>query len=479
MEKPTFLDRVLRRKPKTEEAEWQNFDMTGDTPEYHVVMPQWAYHPTQGFVRQMRSGEIFNPNEMRLLGSSPSAWACKKQIGDSVIGAPWHILPVDPDHPNKEMMKEITYFLQKGRRSTAKSLQYVSEPFNHVIFATVMDILDLDAGVIIKVFGRMAKNRLLQIQSRDGATILKQCDIYGILEKFWQYDIRSTNLDPVPLDPREVVYTMLNPKSNSPYGESPLETIRMVIKSLVKGVAAKELIHRKGGIPSGIMSLKDMNKVDFDAFKKWWAQKQRSKVYKTAMVNVDMKWVPLITSFRDLEFLETQRWFTELVYRTFKVPHYGLGTGKGEVKGALEEQRKAYIKETIYPILMKLEQQINTFIIPHFYKEGEEPDCNFHYPILDVIDEAQAFELWSKKFEWGAATINQYLKQQGKDPLPWGDFNPSIIKNIMPTAQSWFYGAIDTASLNKISGLSVPKIAELLREKTPVAKVPPTTPAEE
>jgi len=457
---------------KPEERAFGIYDMS-DTPEYRVRMPLWMYTPPKGFARLMRNGEIFNANEMRLLGNSSSAWTCKKKIGDDVVSAPWDILPVDPDHPNQEKKKEIKYFLQHGRRIGDQRLQYSSETFNHVIFATVMDILDFDAGVIVKVFGKVLKNRLLQIQSRDGSTILKEVDKYGILQRFWQYDYK--HMEAIDLTPREIMYIIQSPQSDSPYGTSPLETIRMVIRSLVKGVETKELIHRKGGIPSGIMSLEGMNKIDFEAFKRWWRTKLKTKVYKTAMVNVKANWVPLITSFKDLEFLETQKWFTELVYRTYKVPHYGLGTGAREVKGAMPERRKVYLKDAIYPILTTLEQRINNEIIPHFYDEGEEPDCRFHYPVIDILEQTEEFELWIKKFEWGTARINDYRREKGLEPLAWGELNPMALKEIQQICQSWFYGALDTASLNKITGLEVPKVAEALREKTAVAKVPPPT----
>jgi len=418
----------------------------------------------------MRNGEIFNANEMRLLGNSPSAWACKKKIGDDVVSAPWDILPVDPDHPNEEKMREIKYFLQKGRRKGANTLQYKSETFNKVIFSTVMDILDLDAGCIINVFGKHLPDRLVLLQSRDGATILKETDAYGIVQRYWQYDY--TKMEPIQLDPREIVYIMLNPRSDSPYGTSPLETIRMVIRSLVKGVQMKELIHRKGGIPSGLLHLKNMNKDDFEAFRAWWKEKLASKMYKSAMINTeDAKWIPLITSFKDLEFLETQRWFTELVYRTFKVPYTAAATR--EAKGAVQEQRRKYIQETVYPILTNLEQQINAYIIPHFYEEGEEPDCRFHYPIVDILAQIEEFELWMKKFEWGAATINDYLKEKGKPPKTWGNLNPMALKEIMAICQSRFYGAIDTKSVNLITGLTVPKVVELLQPKQEQVTKPP------
>ena len=45
-----------------------------------VVMPQWMYQPPQGVGRTTKTGETFNPAEMRLLGASPTVWQCKKRI---------------------------------------------------------------------------------------------------------------------------------------------------------------------------------------------------------------------------------------------------------------------------------------------------------------------------------------------------------------------------------------------------------------
>ena len=440
MNRPNFL----RRKPK--QTQYMEYGGSDDTPDIKVVMPQWMYNPAHGTARIMRNGEVFNARECRLLGMSAVVWQCKKRIADALVSCPWKILPIDPKHPNEEKIAAIEAFLRRPNSN--------NETFNNIIFSTTMDLLDLDAGTIVKVYGKYAKNKLLQIYSRDGSTFIKDADKFGRISNYWQYNYAGL-YDAVKLETKELIYLSENPRSDSMYGESALETIRLVIRNLTKGIETQELVYRKGGIPSGVMGLEGLNSTDFNAFKEWWTKEQQNKKYQRAMINANVKWIPLITNFKDLEFLDSQKWFAELVYRTFKVPHVGMGTAMREAKGAINEEDLKFMRETIRPKLMLIEQALNQQLIPDFYPAGTTPDCYFHYDIIDTLQELGELEIWEKKWSWGAATINEYRQSKSKLSFDWGDTNPAALKEIQQICQSWFYGAFDTHTLSKILGMNI------------------------
>lgn len=439
---------------------------TGDIPDEKAIMPQWMISPPQGMLRLMRNLEVFNAQEMRLLGRSPTAWQCKKIIADAVAEANWSIYPIDPQKPNKTKIREITEFLKYGGRQGLPSLQ----PYRQLIFSTVMDVLDLDAGVMVNVFGKRLPDRLVKINSRDGSTFFKETDEFGNIVQYWQYDYRGT-YKPIALKPREVAYVMMNPRSDSVYGESPMESIELVLKSLAKGISTNELVFRKGGIPSGILATIGMTEDEHDKFKNWWEAKVKNKLYQRAMVNIkptdgsaSVNWIPLITSFRDLQFLENQHWFSELVYRTFKVPVGGLGAAAKAVKGELTEETRKFMHDTVKPYLTAFEEVINQQIISHMYGINEKVDCFFHYPIVDLLQEKEELEVWQMKWEVGAATINEYRKQKAQEPLLWGEFNPLAMKQILSFGQTWWYNAIDDDGFHKCTGIPKPKATQILKK---------------
>lgn len=459
----------LSFRKKKPQAEMRIFpaEMSEDQGLEKVMMPNWMMSPVIGTARLMRNGEVFNAREMRLLGQSPSAWQCKKMIADAVVSCDWEILPNDLKKPNREKMQEIKDFIRRGAREGVKS----TEPYNVYIFSTMMDILDFDAGTIVKVFGAQLPNRLVKLHSRDGSTIYHQTDPYGNIIRYWQYDYTAIMSKPIPLEPREIAYMKVNSRSDSTYGESPQEQIKLIIQGLQKGIQTHELIYRKGGIPSGILALEGMNQGDFDAFKIWWQQNMKNKVYQRAMLNVPTKWVPLVTSFRDLEFLETQHWFTELVYRQFKVPHRGIGAATREAKGVPEEDRRMFMKETVLPYLKLIEDTMNNEIIPYLYENGTVPDCHFHYTLIDLLEETTEVELWQKKWDSGAATINEYRLKKGLDKLAWGEFNPMMMKQIQQVSQSWWYGAFSGEMFEKLTGIE--GSSKLPQQIQPQAALPP------
>lgn len=442
----TFFRQKQPQNPE-EETHYVGVNME-DIPDNKVLMPTWMYNPPYGVARIMRNGEIFNAREMKLLGSSTTVWQCKKTITDAVVSCDWDILSTNSESPNTDKMKEIKTFLKNGARPSLP----VQEGFTAIIFATMMDLLDLDAGAIVKVFAKRNPKRLVQLHSRDGSTFFKEADKYGTLLKYWQYDYKLIG-NPVPLEQRDLAYLIMNPRSDSHYGEAPCESINLVVRGLVKGIKTQELVYRKGGIPSGIMGMEGLNKTEFDAFQEWWKTNMASQVYQRAMINAKVTWAPLITSFRDLQFLETQHWFTELVYRTFKVPHGDIGAGARSVKGELADEYRHFMKTTIKPYLNTIEHTINTQIIPHFYEDDEEPDCIFHYPMIDLLEEADELKNWEAKWKNGAGKINEYRKSKGLPPLPWGEFNPQALAQIMSYAQSWWYGALSDKTFEEATGM--------------------------
>jgi len=393
----------------------------------------------------MRNGDVFNSLECRLLGTSAVVWQCKKRIADAIVSCPWKILPTDPKGKS-EKLKHIESFFRKPNTN--------NETLNNIIFSTVMDLLDLDAGAIVKVYAKYDKHRLVQMYSRDGSTFIKEADKYGRILKYWQFSYQG-EIQGIPLEPKELIYLSENPRSDSMYGESPLETVRLIIRNLVKGIETQELVYRKGGIPSGIMGLEGLNTQDFDAFKQWWDKEQKNKKYQRAMINVPVKWVPLVSSFKDLEFLDSQKWFAELVYRTFKVPHTGMGTAIREAKGSTSEEDLKFMRETIRPKLILIEQAINQQLIPDFYPPNTEPDCYFHYDLIDKLQELGELELWEKKWSWGAATINEFRRTKQLPEFSWGNSNPMMMKEIQQVCQSYFYGAFGTKTLANVLGLEL------------------------
>src|SRR4030042_2771393 len=167
--------------------------------------------PPRGSIRKMRNGEIFNAREMRLLGNSATVWQCKQRIANAVSACRWNILPIDPNTIETSKIEEVEQFFKKPNTN--------KESFMQILTATTMDILDLDAGCIVKVFGKYKPNKLVQLYSRDGSTFTKEVDKYGRVLRYWQYFYTGENTH-VPIETNELVYLSATFRSDSNYGES-------------------------------------------------------------------------------------------------------------------------------------------------------------------------------------------------------------------------------------------------------------------
>jgi len=417
---------------------------------HKAYIPKFLYKPPFGYPRYVDLVTI------RRLAAMPYVEMCISTIVDNVCAVPWDIVPKEgkEDSPTYEEHKKQVMDFYKNPNTNKESFEEIRRKY-------VRDILEVDAGVLNKVFNQ--KGEMVEMVARDGATFTKNPDIYGMFtdredlildaailppnkessamyiepgfisaadarEKaaYFQYGWLS-GARPVPFGRKEIVWFERNPRTDNIYGRSPVQNLAETIQTLIYAIEHNLEYFNDNEIPKGVLGLDGSDAPEIEAFKEQWVEQQRVK-------DTDGNWkkkfhtipvvgkIPQFTRFQltnaELELLEGQKWWAKLVWACFGVTSVELGYTE-DAKGLANQivQSNVFKKRSINPILRLEEYRHNQEIISEF----EFDDVEFKFLMFDVDEETKKAQLYQQQLSGGWKSINEIRLEEGLDEVEWGD----------------------------------------------------------
>ena len=132
---------------------------------HRAYMPQFLYKPPFGYPRYL---DI--PN-LRRLAATPFVDMCITTIVDEVCSIKWDIVPKDEEEGAVDSHIQHVKALFENPNTNKESFEKIHR-------RVIRDILEVDAGIINKVFNR--KGELVELVAKDGGTFTKNPDPYGM-----------------------------------------------------------------------------------------------------------------------------------------------------------------------------------------------------------------------------------------------------------------------------------------------------------
>jgi SPP1 gp7 family putative phage head morphogenesis protein len=432
------------------------------TPDrFAVITRDWFFNPFFGQPR--------NVNVLQLRNFCKSVWArmCIDNMIDEVTQVNHSIVPIDESgditpQVQKQIKKCEDFYANPNRNN--ESLLFIHK-------GVVRDVIEIDAGVMVKVFSKdsfegeeeveakcyntkavkehrqkllnsintpyptemefeylktlipklkpFGKRTLLEIWSRDGGSFLKNVDRRGIMNGFFQYSYYRPLYHPIPFANEEIVYIIANPRTESVYGWSPMQSIMEVVESLNVSIVHNRDLLKSGAVPDAVGSLIGADKEQLKKWRKVWQKEFQGKPHKIAWHNMDMKLEKLTMTSREMEWLESQKWYARLVMAMYKVAPAELGFTDAINKATAESQERKQIRAAIKPLLRLLEYHHSTEIIPEILQEP--PLVKFKFDHVDLFEEARERANDNMDLDRGVVTINEVRAERGLDPVEWGD----------------------------------------------------------
>jgi hypothetical protein len=445
--------------PKKEKVSEGSGDSGSNIDLYHrdgvhkAHIPEFLYKPPFGYPRKTDLPLV------RMLAKSPYVFSVKKTIIDAVSTADWKItykeswLEDNDPTPELDAIKaDITkWFLNPNGNK---------ESWSHLRRVLVSDILDVDAGVLVKVFNR--KGEFQQAFARDGGSFLKNPDPYGYMgdrdeyippeivpyayvmtpdersrdtayqryagyvkqrAAYFQYATNTTAL-PIPFGRRELIYMMQNPQSQSVYGLSPIEVLGDVIVGLVYGSLYNLDFYLNNNMPEGVLQVLGADQKQIQAF----GQQLRSTIkepnkitgflrrigFRIPITNHEVKFTPFQLDPRTMQIIEQQEWFIKLVWACFGATADGMGYTEDSNRSTGQVQRQEQKAKAIVPIMELIKYHVDTEIITEWGIEAFEA-LEFRFEDYDVEQALKEATLNETYIRMGVKSSEMVAEELGID----------------------------------------------------------------
>lgn len=443
-------------------------------------IPNFLWKPPYGYPR------FQNINEIRSFARTPHVWMAVDTVATECAMMDWdvRVKPEVLDDMSKEEAQTVQKSLSEQRRHIMSFLRNPNtnkESMYHLIYKTVVDTLEINAGVIAKIFDLQTmvggEPRLVEIVSRDGGTFLKNPDIHGMLTTrenivpvpliredsegrpvrspneinkqptdplSTQYDPGNSNnaayyqygynvaMRAVPYGKQELIWIEKSPRTDTLYGPSPVEIALTIVKVLLYGTEDMLQYYVNNNIPKGAFVLEGANQEQMDAFKEQWfnqmhtrnsLNQQVRKFWQVPFTNKKSEFVRFQFSPAELELISQQEWLSKLVWACMKITPSELGFTEDSNKATEGGQERAHKRKALDPLLSLIEYHFNTEILSEFGPEYE--DLEFYFPEHDLDKEKKQAEVYSLEVKNGLRTVNEVRGDMGLEPVEWGDNPPN------------------------------------------------------
>ena len=430
-----------------------NYSTQQDPNEREAIYPNWFFSARLGQPRGV------DTRKLRKLATSPWAQMVITTFKKQIVTIPWEIVPKDEeDESNHEAdIKLCMEFFEKPNENR--------QTINDINSEVITDIAEIDAGCLNYVYSNdswtigevpvhnawgkeisyetdlvlkpLGQRTLVKLKSTDGATMLKQVDIYKNLLNFWQYSFKHPRQNPTRFTNDEIEYIMMNPRSYDVYGFSPMQSIQQVIELLIQGTRYNKDLYTNNAIPDILVSLPKLPKEALRKLKRTWNNQYKGKPHQVGFINWMIERIDKLNdNNRDLEWLEGQKWYFKLVFGAYGVSPDEAGFFENSNKSNDEGQEKVTVRNALKPYIQKIEQLHTTKTITEILGREDHGLCFKYFPRDHAVEKIE-FEQAMQELDRGIITVNEYRKAQGKDEVEWGDeplrkpFDPMEMENEM------------------------------------------------
>jgi HK97 family phage portal protein len=340
-----------------------------------------------------------------------------------VSSAEWDIVPANTDikKDNKRLAMRIKAILETPNPE--------SNSFRAFIEKVVEDVLVLDAGVVEKVPN--LRGEIAELWPVNGARIKVNAMWDGDDNEFRYFYYPPGALKPTTAwKNSEMMYLMANPRSYSPVGLSPLQTLHQAIEAELSG---DEYNRRQvtAAAPDGMLDLgENVRPEQVEQFRSYWLSEVAGKGAMAFLGGTkNPKFVPFRQSNRDMQFLEWQNYLVRKIAAVFQIAPQDLGLSFDVNRSTSEVMQENTEDRGLRPLLALIQDYITREVVWDSGFGGQDNNLAFRFTRLNLKEttsKAQINKLALAGIPW--KTVNEARKEDGREPL--GDDYDKLIMSV-------------------------------------------------
>lgn len=169
----------------------------------------------------------------------------------------------------------------------------------------------------------------------------------------------------------------------------------------------------------------DMSREDVERLESEWYRKFQGVVnaHKPVFLNWAANIVSVPTNHKDMELLDTRRFYRDTTIQHFGVPPEIMGIVENSNKATVIAAEHIYAKQVRLPILEHIELIVNTKIMPLF---GDSQPSTFHFENIIPDDVELTLKIVGEASKYGTITYNEWRTALGYPKLE-GDIGDQLI----------------------------------------------------
>lgn len=289
-----------------------------------------------------------------------------------------------------------------------------NESFTAIRKKIAVDLKIHDAAAIEKT--RNGLGEIAEIYTAPAPYIRMNYDKNGKLlnPAFKQYDKNHPRTIVAEWSKDDLIYMLLNPISTSMYGVSPIDIIAQVVATLVNAMNYNGSYFESAALPEGFFTLPGMTETQARRLMQKWEQDIKSKHHKVVFMPEGAKWNQFRFTNVEMQWLQGQKWYSEIVYAVLGVTKNELGFTEDINKSNGENQSFVFKNKSILPILNVISEKINQELIG---KQGfGYTDVMFVFKNVDLADKETMDKIHDRAVKSGRMTINETREEMGLAP---------------------------------------------------------------
>lgn len=335
--------------------------------------------------------------------------ACVNYRKRQITGLEWKIVSADDDD------ESIDQTAQRKVQDFFRNVGGHGVGYRKFIDSFVEDLMVLDAVAIEKQ--RTRGNQLFTLVPLDGATIRIIVDQdTGALpmppDEAYAQVIRGVVTEKFTTD--ELIYGLLNNRSDTPYGLAPLESLIVIVTSSLKTGMYNLGYLTDGNVPEGLFTMpEDWTPQQIKDFQEHFDAMLAGDETKTSRMKFMPKGEYTSTKKRDdMAFTDFNDWLLKITCALFEVSPNEIGfspkTGLGG-KGFGEQQAESGENKGLLPLAQYIEEVFTKVI----QEDLGYPNLKFDFPTLRQKDERKTAEVNEILIRSGQRTINEVRTDDG------------------------------------------------------------------
>ncbi|WP_435075968.1 phage portal protein [Halococcus sp. AFM35] len=372
-------------------------------------VPEHIESPIKGRPRS------YNPLSLRKLAKSGEVQINMSAILGDLESVPWSVVPVDEE-------TDVPSSVLDDAERALEDPNPNPESFNDINSMLARDLLEV--GNCVSVVNLEVDGRRAEPIPLDPNTFTADWDSHRILQRFFQYPRAEQRWgQPEELERDVVMWGVFQPTQTRAgiYGYSPVEMVARFI-NIMGGLVDKEINELEEGMPSGLITLigDEWSDRDYDKFETYWQEEVKGEQIKHPYTRGEADFVPFNMTYKELQVLDRQQWYSKLVAAAFRTPvsETGLAIGEEMTRATDVSMRQKYKQRALGSILRNLETLWTNQYLQRWWHE----DIRLKFdPGRDLMEKKEIAETNKLRLENGTVTVNEIREERGEDPVPWGD----------------------------------------------------------